>query len=150
MASNEAKEVVFSAEEVQRHVSPGDCWIIVRGKVYDISTFMDDHPGGDDVLLQAAGRDATEEFDNVGHSKAAIAQMETFHVGECPEVLKKNLATEEGVESETRKSTYKIGIWSKIFEFMVPALLLGVAFALRNFGKNSDFVQNDACMLKQE
>lgn len=33
MASNEAKEVVFSAEEVQRHVSPGDCWIIVRGKV---------------------------------------------------------------------------------------------------------------------
>lgn len=66
--------------------------------------------------------------------------MEIFYVGECLEVLKKNLVIEEGVESEICKFMYKIGIWSKIFEFMVFVLFLGVVFVFRNFGKNSDFV----------
>ncbi|GJV09986.1 cytochrome b5 [Tanacetum coccineum] len=51
-------------------------------EVYDVSSYLDDHPGGDDVLLQATGKDATEEFEDAGHSKTAREQMETFCVGE--------------------------------------------------------------------
>ncbi|MBA0799207.1 hypothetical protein Gohar_009736, partial [Gossypium harknessii] len=46
-----------------------DCWLIVFGKVYDVTPFMDiDHPEGGEVLLSATGKDVTNDFDDVGHS----------------------------------------------------------------------------------
>lgn len=37
-------------------------WVAISGKVYDISTFLSEHPGGEDILLEAAGTDVTEDF----------------------------------------------------------------------------------------
>ena len=51
-------------------------------KVYDISRYLDDHPGGSEVLLDLAGKDGTEECEDVGHSKAARAELSQFEVGE--------------------------------------------------------------------
>ena len=39
------------------------CWVILFDKVYDVTTFMVDHPGGKDAIMLFAGKDATEEFD---------------------------------------------------------------------------------------
>jgi cytochrome b involved in lipid metabolism len=52
----------FTAEEVARHSSPDDVWIIVDQKVYDVTTFLEKHPGGRKVLLKYAGKDASAEF----------------------------------------------------------------------------------------
>lgn len=46
---------VVSVQEVQKHQSPGDLWVVIHGKVYDVSHFMDEHPGGSDVLMDVAG-----------------------------------------------------------------------------------------------
>nr|GEZ25403.1 cytochrome b5 [Tanacetum cinerariifolium] len=73
---------LYTMKEASEHNSAGDCWVVIDGKVYDVSAYLDDHPGGDDVLLQATGKDATEEFEDAGHSKTAREQMETFCVGE--------------------------------------------------------------------
>eukprot|EP00371_Babesia_bovis_P000474 XP_001609121.1 cytochrome b5-like Heme/Steroid binding domain containing protein [Babesia bovis T2Bo] len=48
--------------EVAKHTSETDCWIIFKGKVYDITRYLDTHPGGRDHLLAFAGMDVTEEF----------------------------------------------------------------------------------------
>ena len=45
----------FSAEEVAKHNNRKDCWVIYRGKVYDVTNFLDQHPGGEEVLLDLAG-----------------------------------------------------------------------------------------------
>ncbi|KAG0556115.1 hypothetical protein KC19_11G027300 [Ceratodon purpureus] len=101
---------------------------------------MDDHPGGDDVLMQVAGKDATEEFDDVGHSKSAIEQLKDFYVGECPEVLEKKISSVAATNSKLAASdgptlTNSVGIFSKVLQFLVPLVLLGVAVALRKYGK---------------
>ncbi|VDK20337.1 unnamed protein product [Taenia asiatica] len=61
----------FSLEEVKKHNSENDCWIIIHDKVYDVSKFLDQHPGGDFVILENGGGYATEAFEDVGHSEAA-------------------------------------------------------------------------------
>ena len=39
-----------------------DCWIIINHKAYDVSDFLDDHPGGSAIIEKVAGKDSTEEF----------------------------------------------------------------------------------------
>lgn len=68
-------------EEVQRHNTFDDCWIIIHGKVYDFSEWKDHHPGGPFVARMFAGKDATAEFGTF-HSRMAEKHMAHFCVGE--------------------------------------------------------------------
>jgi L-lactate dehydrogenase (cytochrome) len=58
--SGSSRVVHFS--EVQKHNTKDDCWIIVNNSVYDVTQFVDDHPGGAGIVLQVAGTNATESF----------------------------------------------------------------------------------------
>jgi len=42
----------FSLEDVAKHSTEGDCWIIIEGKVYNITSYFGKHPGGNDTCLQ--------------------------------------------------------------------------------------------------
>ncbi|GAB5358570.1 hypothetical protein AAMO2058_000469600 [Amorphochlora amoebiformis] len=55
-------ERILSVEEVAKHNTEADCWVIIDGVVYDVSDFVDGHPGGRTVLLNEGGKDATEAF----------------------------------------------------------------------------------------
>ncbi|KAK5172579.1 uncharacterized protein LTR77_002699 [Saxophila tyrrhenica] len=56
---------VIKAVKVQQHRSSESCWVILYGNVYDVTSFLPDHPGGSKIILQLAGSDATEEYDPV-------------------------------------------------------------------------------------
>ncbi|KAL3367744.1 hypothetical protein AABB24_008881 [Solanum stoloniferum] len=73
---------LVTMEEAAEHNTKDDCWVVIDGKVYDVSSYLDEHPGGDDVLLGVTGQDATDEFEDAGHSKSARELMEKFFIGE--------------------------------------------------------------------
>ena len=69
----------YTAEEVARHCTRGDLWLVVRGKVYDASGWVDKHPGGATALLRRGGHDASKDFDF--HSKRGRALWEATLIG---------------------------------------------------------------------
>ncbi|XP_013910588.1 PREDICTED: cytochrome b5 reductase 4 [Thamnophis sirtalis] len=52
-------------EELMKHNKREDCWICIRGLVYNVTPYMEYHPGGEDELMKAAGIDGTDLFDQV-------------------------------------------------------------------------------------
>jgi cytochrome b involved in lipid metabolism len=51
-------------------------------KVYDVTKYLDDHPGGAEVMLDVAGQDADEFFEDIGHSKDARAELKQYLIGD--------------------------------------------------------------------
>jgi cytochrome b5 len=50
-------------------------------KVYDVTKYLDDHPGGAEVLLDVAGQNADEFFEDIGHSQEAREELKKFFIG---------------------------------------------------------------------
>ncbi len=50
---------MINAAEVAKHNKDDDCWLVIEGQVYDITPFLNDHPGGPEVVSELAGMDAT-------------------------------------------------------------------------------------------
>ncbi|KAK9277382.1 hypothetical protein L1049_006925 [Liquidambar formosana] len=73
---------LYTMQEASEHNTKDDCWVVIDGKVYDVTTYLDEHPGGDDVFIEVTGKDAADEFEDAGHSKSARELMETFCIGE--------------------------------------------------------------------
>eukprot|EP01039_Chlorochromonas_danica_P004241 gene4241-4660_t len=57
----------YTKEEIAKHDKREDCWIIVDGGVYDVTNYVDEHPGGD-LILRNAGRDASKGFHGPQHA----------------------------------------------------------------------------------
>jgi fatty acid desaturase len=73
----------FTSEEVAEHCTEDDCYIVINGKVYDVSSWAPEHPGGR-VVYTYAGKDATDVFAGF-HSPAAWAVLKPLYVGELLE-----------------------------------------------------------------
>uniref|UniRef100_A0A914GYX3 Cytochrome b5 n=1 Tax=Globodera rostochiensis TaxID=31243 RepID=A0A914GYX3_GLORO len=131
--------VKFTKDEVARHNHDGSAWIIMNDKVYDVTKFLMEHPGGEDVLLQWAGSDATEVFNDVGHSNDAKELTEEYLVGEVnndddgQETAGLSLPEEAKREGETEswRNILTSPTWSNL---LIPvALSIGV-FCVYKFG----------------
>lgn len=102
---------IFSYEEVSKHNTRNDLYMIIDKKVYDITKFLDEvseekclqgfyawvidsfsvkHPGGDEILIEEGAKDATGPFEDVGHSPDAREMLEKYYVGDVdPTVSRK-------------------------------------------------------------
>jgi len=76
-----ASTKTFTVEDLKQHTTETDCYLALNGKVYDITEFLDEHPGGYDIILNATGRDATEDFEEIGHSNAARDMLPQWEIG---------------------------------------------------------------------
>ncbi|KAI9365446.1 cytochrome b5-like heme/steroid binding domain-containing protein [Zopfochytrium polystomum] len=72
---------VFAWDEVHSHNTRKSCYMVIDGLVIDVTKFLEEHPGGEDVLLEQGGVDATTAFDEIGHSDDARELMKKMAVG---------------------------------------------------------------------
>jgi len=76
----------LTVKEVAKHNTRSDCWVIVDGKAYDVTSWVDKHPGGDHLLLSHAGMDATDIFDAF-HDPNSYKILKAFYIGDVSDVV---------------------------------------------------------------
>jgi len=78
---NAAGERVFTRQEVARHNSFTDAWLVINKGVYNVTEWLPYHPGGEGKIQPWIGKDATVAFDERGHSSKAREVLEDFKIG---------------------------------------------------------------------
>ncbi|NXN61133.1 CYB5B protein, partial [Rynchops niger] len=109
-------------EEVGKRNSSREAWLVIHGRVYDVTRFLEEHPGGEEVLLEQAGKDATESFEDVGHSTDARDMLQQYYIGEVHPVACKGRTEEE------RCGCLLQGFWSTWLIPIFGALVLGLMY----------------------
>lgn len=71
----------LTLEEVAKHNAESDCWLIVKDKVYDVTPYVNEHPGGESILNNAGGEN-TKGFYGPQHPRWAYERIEEFFIGD--------------------------------------------------------------------
>ncbi|KAH6914670.1 cytochrome b5-like heme/steroid binding domain-containing protein [Coprinopsis sp. MPI-PUGE-AT-0042] len=124
-----ASEKIVTLDELRAHKSRDSFYILIHGKVYDATKFMDEHPGGDEVILAEGGQDATEAFEDVGHSDEARALLPGMLVGEFEKGSSLKLKSGAAAAQESRVAG-AVESGSNLMYFL-PLAGLGAYFAWR-------------------
>lgn len=110
----------YTRKEIEARNTTNDAVFVIDNVVYNVTKFLDEHPGGHEVLMDRAGKDASENFADVGHSSDAKELMKKFAIGEVVEadrieVQKKDVSWEEHASKESSN-------WS----VWLPPIFLGI------------------------
>jgi cytochrome b5 len=97
--------------------------IIGGPKVYDVTKYLDDHPGGAEVMLDVAGQDADEFFEDIGHSNDAREELKKYYIGD----YKIDEAALAKMKADAEKAASKGSGFSSTLIMMLVALL-AIAF----------------------
>ncbi|KIM74985.1 hypothetical protein PILCRDRAFT_79518 [Piloderma croceum F 1598] len=125
---------VVTLEELKKHTSKDSLYVLLHEKVYDVTKFIDEHPGGDEVILAEAGTDATEAFEDVGHSDEARALLPDMLIGTFDKSsgdikmykgLKQPAGTSTTVHAAVEQGSNMM--------YFAPLALLGAYFAWRYY-----------------
>ncbi|KAI5136905.1 cytochrome b5 type B isoform X1 [Manis pentadactyla] len=120
----ETSVTYYRLEEVAKRNSPKEIWLVIHGRVYDITRFLNEHPGGEEVLMEQAGADASESFEDVGHSSDAREMLKQYYIGD---VHPNDLKPESGSKDPSKDNTCK-SCWSFWIFPIIGAILLGFLY----------------------
>ncbi|KAG8863773.1 hypothetical protein FRB96_007610 [Tulasnella sp. 330] len=124
VAQEEKKLITY--EELQAHKSKDDLYVLIHGKIYAAAKFLDEHPGGDEVILAEAGKDATEAFEDVGHSDEAREVLNGLYIGDFDGADVKPVEANDNTTGQIRASSS-----SNPIAYFVPLAFLGAFLAWR-------------------
>jgi len=76
----------YTMAQVAEKCNPDEIWIIIDGRVYDITKYIDKHPGGQIVLLRMGGKDCTDVFANYHQARIYNSMLPPFLIGEVTDM----------------------------------------------------------------
>jgi cytochrome b involved in lipid metabolism len=104
-----------------------------------VTKFLDEHPGGEEVLIESAGKDASKDFEVIGHSKAAQNLLRKYQVGVLQGHTVQDEDSKEVPYKESKKKEMTAFVikddekpkYAVLLEFFVPLLVAGSYFSYR-------------------
>lgn len=75
-------ELVLNSSEIAKHDLAKNCWILISGKVYDVTNYLSMHPGGINAILPYCGKDAAKAFTAQEHSTKANNLLSLYYIGD--------------------------------------------------------------------
>ena len=80
--------VFTDLNEIFRNNTVDSLWLLIDNKVYDVTNFK--HPGSLKLLLNNAGTDATQAFEDIGHSPDAQDWLDKLYIGDYVDKSQEN------------------------------------------------------------
>ncbi|KAL6246522.1 Cytochrome b5 type B (outer mitochondrial membrane) [Rhinocladiella similis] len=117
----------FSLAEVDAHHSERDLYLVIHNNVYDVSEFIQKHPGGPEKLLETESSNVTDPFENAEHSKDARELLKTMLIGTLEE---EDVNVERAVLTTSTATTPKQSLYPSIYLWLYCGIIL--AFILMN------------------
>jgi len=119
-----------SVKEVALHNKPNDCWLIMDGKVYDVSNWVEKHQGGE-ILLSYAGMDATDVF-NVFHAETTNQLLKGFYIGDVTDQQLSEVTLEHRrlLKKLKQSNLYSSSKLYYIYKVMTNVSLVSISAAL--------------------
>lgn len=72
----------YTLDDIKKHRDSKSTWVILHHKLYDLTRFLEEHPGGKEILREQDGGDATENFEDVDDSTDAGKLFKAYVIGE--------------------------------------------------------------------
>ncbi|QPH02990.1 hypothetical protein C2857_007210 [Epichloe festucae Fl1] len=139
----------ITLEDLADHGSLDSLWIGVHGRVYDLTSFISDHPGGIEALESSAGTDGSEAYEYAGHSEENMEKMQQYCIGKLAGSPERTLPPTFGTTNKRMKSA-----GSGLPQFITPRTRLAVtiivtslvvaAFSHRHFPSTPDIFQRQS------
>ncbi|XP_070574310.1 uncharacterized protein [Ptychodera flava] len=76
---------IYTMSEVCKHCDQQSCWLVINDEVYDVTKFVEKHPGGPEIIFEYGGSDATDAFTGKGHSQYAYYMLSDYRIGQLAE-----------------------------------------------------------------
>jgi cytochrome b5 len=132
----------FTLEAVSKHNTKSDIYIIIHDKVYDVSRFLQEHPGGEEVLLETAGEDGTEAFEDIGHSDEARGTLEGFLVGDLvrqsSDPVRRKIDTERDAANLEKRTDLGSRNTARTSTYVLVLVGLLASYVIYDFFQNRD------------
>uniref|UniRef100_A0A0R3RF86 Cytochrome b5 n=1 Tax=Elaeophora elaphi TaxID=1147741 RepID=A0A0R3RF86_9BILA len=126
----------YTIAEVAEHNDASSTWLIIDNNVYDVTKFLEEHPGGDEVLLEQAGQNATESFKDIGHSRDAVEMTKEYLIGYLSDAnatettRDKTNSSLAPVAAKNNASWIDIILSSTWSNFLIPLAISGIVYLL--------------------
>jgi cytochrome b involved in lipid metabolism len=92
------KSLILDMNEIGKHNKSSDCWYLISGKVYNITSFFGSHPGGNSTMAPSCGKDATSAYmtkdpnatsngSKSAHSSNATSMLDNYYIGDLNQTI---------------------------------------------------------------
>jgi L-lactate dehydrogenase (cytochrome) len=138
-----AQKAVIHRDEVAKHSTAEDCWVVINSMAYDLSTFSAEHPGGKGIIIKYAGRDASKAFNPLHPSDINNTLPHAAHLGpvtpaEAPvEAKEPESDDDEEDEEEIPDISQMVNVWD--FELVAKKNVTKEAWAYLMSGADDEF-----------
>ena len=142
------KSQKLDGKQVAKHNHDKDCWVVIHGRVYDVTEFKEEHPGGKSIILKYAGKDATETYDPIHPPDTLDKFLEKDkHLGEVDmDTIEQEHVEEEPDEQDRQERIKRMPILEQCynlmdFEAVARRVMKKTAWAYYSSGADDEIVR---------